>query len=233
MLSYYHPTSCHIIFSTSSAGLIASFLFHDLVLISHSDLSVSSLLSPSKLSAEAWPSYWTLASLHTMRRKLWQVPQELAGVCRWAGCWPAKLISHSPGTHNASRVTMGINRRSERDGEMEGEILGGKYSRTASVSLGCRFWPWRPAARFWLFIHSPHFNTWCKGNAHWRTRSQLPVYRRPFRPGHSRHNQNLLSSFFFFTSIFSSFFPLINLVQNEYSDRVKYVNLHQWPFMTV
>lgn len=71
-----------------------------------------------------------------------------------------QLISHSPGTHNASRVTTGINRRSESETERGREkYYRKKYPRTASVSLGCRFWPWRPAARFRLFIHS-HFNPW-------------------------------------------------------------------------
>lgn len=138
----------------------------------------------------------------TRRRR---VPQELAGVCRWAGCWPAKLISHSPGTHNASRVTMGINRRSERgDREREAEILQKKYSRTASVSLGCRFWPWRPAARFGLFINSPHFNTQCKGNTYWITRSQLSSYRKPFGPG---HNKPAILHILLSLTSFAVFFP--------------------------
>lgn len=155
------------------------FFFHDLVLVSRSALiSLHPLycfclnfLLKSGQAIEPWQRV-TCAT----RRKWWRVPQELAWVCRWAGCWPAKLISHSPGIHNASRVTMGTKQKvREGNSERGREILEGKYSRTASVSLGCRFWQWRPAVHLGLFIHSPHFNTLSKGKVHWRTRSQLPM----------------------------------------------------------
>ena len=94
--------------------------------------------SHPKLFSEALPNFWNLAAhpLCTTRRKRWQVPQELARLCCWPGCWPAKLISHSPGIHNASRVTMGINRRSQIETETgrEGQNIRWKIFKD-SISL--------------------------------------------------------------------------------------------------
>lgn len=133
------------------------FFSCDLVLISHSGpnylyplcFHLNFLLKPGQTFKT-----WQLFLFMQQKGEWWQVPQEPARVCRWLGCWPAKLISHSPGSHNASRVTMGINRRSEWEtGRVrEGEILEGKYSRTASLSLGWRLWLWRPAACLGIFL---------------------------------------------------------------------------------
>lgn len=122
----------------------------------------SSLLFTSELFAEARPDLRTLAALPlcVMGRKRWRVPQERAGVCRRPGCWPAKLISHSPGTHNASEVSMGINGRSERERDWtgkgrEGENIQGRHRSHLGEGSG-----YRDQVFVWgFFFHIPHFIT--------------------------------------------------------------------------
>lgn len=111
--------------------------FHDLVLVGHSALIYLytlycfhlNFLLKSGQNIEPWQCF-TCAT----RRKWWRVPQELAWVCRWAGCWPAKLISHSPGIHNASRFTMGTKQKVREGNRERGRNIGGKIFKD-SISL--------------------------------------------------------------------------------------------------
>lgn len=121
----------------------------------------------SKLSAEVWPSYWTLAARHMSKeevmvsstRTCWSLPLGglLTSQANFTLPWYLQCLESY--SEHKQKVR-------ERNREREGAILERKYSSTASVSLGCGIWPWRPAAHFGHFIHSPHFNTWCKGNTH-------------------------------------------------------------------
>lgn len=97
-----------------------------------------------------------------------QVPREGAGVCRRPGSWPAKLISHSPGTHNASKVSMGINGRSERERERERATdRGGREAQGSEniqgavlLSLSGDDSGYSICLGVYFFLHTLHFIMW-------------------------------------------------------------------------
>lgn len=143
-LSYYNVNYRDVLHTLFCFNLYWLALLLSLIWSSVNEpLSVSSLLSPSKLllrpgrAFEPWQHTHRRGSDGEFHRN------------RWAGCWPAKLISHSPGTHNASRVTVGITegqREKQREGgrNIGGEILKDSISLTwvqvLAIETSCSFW---------------------------------------------------------------------------------------------